>query len=117
MAKKKTGTLKDPFGCEFPKGYTIDEPHGEATTEIPVYTTTPAPLELSQKGKAYVDLYHGFKSTAKCPRCGERRFQNLYDIGAGYGPPGCQIGICAPCGEDLKLARPKRKRLATWEGK
>lgn len=108
--------IKDPFGTSFPNGievsdeYAVVDPHPE-----PPPAPAAAPT-LTAKGAAWLDAYWQFKVNAKCPRCGERRFQNLADIGAGYGPPGCQIGICGPCGADLKLSRPKRRRLSTWEG-
>lgn len=38
---------------------------------------------------------------------------NAFDAG-GSVPDG--RGVCGACGEDAKLARPRRKRLANWEG-
>lgn len=122
-----TKRIKDPLGCAFPEGFEVGpehevvDPHPEPRRPKARALLVPVPAgalvpTLTPTGQDYLHSYYQWKLTAACPRCGERRFQNLLDVGAGYGPPGCQLGICAPCGEDLKSRRPRRKRLATWEG-
>ena len=136
-----TKRIKDPFGASFPEGFTvsedarvtdphpeeparrpraarnyaprIDEPHGAPTVEIPLESAAGPRQHLSAAGLAFVRMHWQWKLTqAKCPRCGGARFVNIYDAGAA-GPGG--IGICGACGEDMRLSRPRRKRLPTWE--
>lgn len=135
MAKKKIGILREPFGTsylakpEVSDEYTVVDPHPEPPPpprakpaglgpDVPL----PAQIEglrgtLTPLGLDNLYQHWSWKLTqAKCPRCGGPRFVSIHDIGAGFGPPGCQVGICGACGADLKLTRPKRRRLSTWEG-
>lgn len=127
---------KDWFACEFEKPVVGEgQSDGPAFTESPhagaveasvaaapvdVPQAAPAPVpapQLTVKGRAYLEAYWWSKLKMTCPRCGGPRFVNIYDVGAGYGPAGAQIGICAGCGEDLKLGKPQRAKLDTWTGR